>query len=145
MPYAVAGQSSTQVQVDYLGAVSGAITLPVAATLPGVFTLDGSGAGAGAILNAADESVNSPSNPVAPGDWVSIFATGAGVTMPAGVDGLLATAPLSLVQAPVAVTIGGIACQINYAGSAPGLVAGVLQVNALVPQGVALAQACRYK
>jgi uncharacterized protein (TIGR03437 family) len=137
VPYAVAGQSSTEVQVEYLGAVSAAITLPVAATLPGIFTLDGSGAGAGAILNAADESVNSASNPVAPGDWVSIFATGAGATTPAGVDGLLATAPLSTPQAPVMVTIGGLACQVNYAGAAPGLVAGVLQVNALVPAGVA--------
>jgi uncharacterized protein (TIGR03437 family) len=137
VPYAVAGQPSTQVQVEYLGAVSAAITVPVAATLPGVFTLDGSGVGPGAILNAANESVNSASNPAAPGDWVSIFATGAGATMPAGVDGLLATAPLSMPQAPVTVTIGGLPCQINYAGAAPGLVAGVLQVNALVPVGVA--------
>jgi uncharacterized protein (TIGR03437 family) len=137
VPYAVAGQSSTQVQVEYLGAVSAAITLPVAATLPGVFTLNGSGAGEGAILNAADESVNSAANPVARGDWVSIFATGAGATEPAGVDGLLAAAPLSLARAPVTVMIGGLPCQINYAGAAPGLVAGVLQINALVPQGVA--------
>jgi uncharacterized protein (TIGR03437 family) len=137
VPYAVAGQSSTQVQVEYLGTVSAAITLPVAATLPGVFTLNGSGTGAGAILNAASESVNSASNPAAPGDWVSIFATGAGATTPSSVDGLLAAAPLSLAQAPVTVTIGGLACQINYAGAAPGLVAGVVQINALVPPGVA--------
>jgi uncharacterized protein (TIGR03437 family) len=137
VPYAVAGQSSTQIQVEYLGAVSAALTLPVVATLPGVFTLNGSGAGPGAILNAADESVNSASNPAAPGDWVSIFATGAGSTMPAGVDGLLATAPLPMPQAPVSVTIGGLACQLNYAGAAPGLVAGVLQINALIPEGVA--------
>ncbi len=137
VPYAVAGHSTTQVQVEYLGAVSAAITLPVAATLPGVFTLSGSGTGAGAILNAADESVNSAANPVPRGDWVSIFATGAGATTPSGVDGLLAAAPLSLAQAPVAVTIGGLPCQINYAGAAPGLVAGVVQINALVPQGIA--------
>ena len=80
----------------------------MAATLPGVFTLDGSGGGAEAILNAADESVNSPSNPAALGDWVSIFATGGGATMPTGMDGLVVTAPLSLAQAPV---IGGIKAQ----------------------------------
>ena len=137
VPYAVAGQSSTQVQVAYLGAVSAPLTLPVATTVPGVFTLDGSGRGQGAILNAADESVNSVSNPVAPGDWVSIFATGAGATQPAGVDGLLAVAPLSRPEAAVSVTIGGLPCQVNYAGAAPGLVAGVLQVNAMVPQAVA--------
>ncbi len=138
VPYAVTGLSNTSLQVEYLGVPSAPITLAVASTLPGIFTLDGSGVGPGAILNAADESVNSILNPVAPGNWVSIFATGAGGTAPAGVDGLLAVAPLPMTQAPVSVTIGGLPCQINYSGGAPGLVAGVVQINALVPLGVAL-------
>jgi uncharacterized protein (TIGR03437 family) len=37
---------------------------------------------------------------------------------------------------PVTVTIGGIGATVQYAGSAPGEVAGLLQVNAVVPQGV---------
>lgn len=136
VPYAVAGHASTQLQVDYLGAVSAPLTLPVAATAPGIFTLNGSGAGPGAILDAKDETVNSPANPAAPGDWVSLFATGAGVTTPAGVDGLVASAPLPQANAPVEVTMGGLPCPINYAGAAPGDVAGVLQINAQVPAGV---------
>ena len=136
VPYAVAGESATAVQVEYLGALSAPVSLAVAATAPGIFTLDGSGAGPGAILNAADESVNSATNPAAPGDWVSIFTTGAGVTTPAGVDGLLATGPSYTPNAQISVKIGDLPCHLNYQGAAPGLVSGVLQINAQVPTGV---------
>jgi uncharacterized protein (TIGR03437 family) len=34
------------------------------------------------------------------------------------------------------VTIGGLPAEVLYAGGAPGLVAGLLQVNARVPEGV---------
>jgi uncharacterized protein (TIGR03437 family) len=37
----------------------------------------------------------------------------------------------------VTVTIGGVNAPVQYAGSAPGLVYGVMQVNALVPSTVA--------
>jgi uncharacterized protein (TIGR03437 family) len=137
VPYAVAGESATQVQVEYLGSLSAPMSLPVAATAPGIFTLNASGAGPGAILNAADESVNAAANPAAPGDWVSIFVTGAGATTPAGVDGLLATGPSYPPNATVTVTIGGLPCQLNYEGAAPGLVSGLVQINAQVPAGVA--------
>ncbi len=136
VPYSVAGETATQVQVEYLGVLSPPVSIPVAATAPGVFTLNGSGAGSGAILNAADESVNTAANPVARGDWVSIFANGAGVTTPAGVDGLLASGPSYTPNAQISVTIGGVACNLNYKGAAPGFVSGVVQINAQVPAGV---------
>ena len=138
VPYAVAGQSTTTVQVEYLGAVSAPVSLPVAAAAPGLFTANATGSGQGAILNAGDSSVNSAANPAARGDWVSIYGTGAGVTNPASVDGLLATAPYPQVPSsvPVTVTMGGLPCQIEYAGAAPYLISGVLQINAQVPSGV---------
>jgi uncharacterized protein (TIGR03437 family) len=136
VPYAVAGESTTQVQVEYLGAFSRPVTLPVAATAPGIFSQASSGRGPGAILNARDESVNSIFNPVPRGNWVSIYATGAGVTVPASLDGLLASNPLPQTLANVAVTIGGLACQINYAGAAPGYISGLIQINAEVPADV---------
>jgi uncharacterized protein (TIGR03437 family) len=136
VPYAVAGESSTVVQVEYLGALSPPVSLPVAPTAPGIFTLNASGAGPGAILNAADDSVNSSLNPVARGDWVSVFATGGGATTPAGVDGLLPGGPSYSPNASVSVNIGGLDCPLNYEGAAPGLVSGLLQINAQVPAGV---------
>jgi len=136
VPYAVAGESATMVQLEYLGVLSNPVTVPVAEVTPGIFSLAGSGTGPGAILNAQDESINSAANPVSRGAWVSIFATGAGVTAPASVDGMLASTLLATPEARVSVTIGGLPCQVNYAGAAPGFVSGLLQINAQVPAGV---------
>jgi trimeric autotransporter adhesin len=136
VPHSIAGESTTQLQTEYLGVLSNPVTLPVADTSPGVFSIGGSGSGPGAILNDVDESVNSALNPAAPGDWVSIFATGAGVTTPSGVDGFVASPPLATPSAQVSVTIGGVPCQLNFAGAAPGLVTGVWQINAQVPAGI---------
>ena len=137
VPYSVAGRSATVLQVEYLGALSSSVTLPVAATTPGVFSISGSGQGPAAILNIPNETVNSALNPAVRGNWVSIFATGAGVTTPASVDGLLASAPLPSPDANVSVTIGGLPCRLNFEGAAPGFVSGLLQINAQVPAGVA--------
>jgi uncharacterized protein (TIGR03437 family) len=135
VPYSVAGKSATQLQLEYLGALSSPVMLAVAATDPGIFSLQSSGKGPGAILNARDESVNSSANPAARGDWVSIYATGAGIMSPASPDGWL-TSALAQTAASVGVTIGGLPCQINYAGAAPGYVSGLLQINARIPAGV---------
>jgi uncharacterized protein (TIGR03437 family) len=136
VPYSVAGQSTTELQLEYLGVLSNPVTLQVVATVPGVFSINGSGQGPGAILNTSDGSVNSAAKPAARGDWVSIFATGAGVTTPASVDGFVASAPLPAPNAQVSVTMGGLPCQLNFEGAAPGLVSGVLQINAQVPAGL---------
>jgi uncharacterized protein (TIGR03437 family) len=135
VPYSVAGQSTTTMQLEYLGALSAPVTLQVTATSPGVFSIAGSGQGPGAILNS-DGSVNSAARPAARGGWVSIFATGAGVTTANSVDGFVTSAPPPVPIGNVAVTIGGLPCLVNYAGPAPGLVSGVLQINAQVPAGV---------
>jgi uncharacterized protein (TIGR03437 family) len=138
VPYGVAGHSATQLQVEYLGAVSAPVTLPLAAISPALFTSAASGTGQGAILNLTGSPVNSAANPAARSDWVAIFGTGMGVTAPASTDGMVSTAPLGQLPAGVNVTVtmGGIPCQTNYAGAAPGLVAGVMQINAQVPAGV---------
>lgn len=136
VPYSVAGRSTTSLQLEYLGASSNPVTLPVAATTPGIFSLAGSGQGPGAILNAKDETINSPANPASQGDWVSVFATGGGVTTPASVDGFLASSTLPVPNARVSATIEGVPCQVNYAGAAPGFVSGLLQINVQIPAGI---------
>jgi len=135
VPYAVTGNPQTRVTLRYQGRSSNTITLTVAATSAGVFALNASGSGQGAILNQ-DQSVNSSANPADKGSIISLFATGAGQTDPAGIDGKLASTPLPRPLAKVSVTIGGIDAEIQYAGAAPTLVAGVLQVNAHIPAGV---------
>jgi uncharacterized protein (TIGR03437 family) len=68
---------------------------------------------------------------------VSLFGTGGGLTTPASVNGLVTVPNASEYYPapvlPVAVTIDGQSAQIVYVGAAPGLVAGVLQINVVVP------------
>ena len=138
-PYGLAGKSTTQVQVEYQGALSNAISVPVQAAHPGIFTVDASGLGGGAILNQ-DYSLNSGLNAAARGSYVMIYSTGGGVTNPAGVDATITPAapPLYLIKTtPVAVTIGGIAVTtVSFSGAAPTQIAGLTQINAQVPAGV---------
>jgi uncharacterized protein (TIGR03437 family) len=135
-PFALQGQSSAQVQVSYLGTISNTITLPVVGSLPGIFSYDASGAGEGAILNE-DSSVNSAANPAARKSVIQIYATGGGA-MPGAVEGTLAQPPY--VQLPatqtVSVRVDGITAEVQYAGEAPGIIVGVLQINVVVPAGV---------
>jgi len=136
VPYSVAGKTTTQLQVIFQGRASNAISLPVAASAPGVFTANASGKGNGAILNQNGSS-NSPTNPAKKGSTIVLFATGEGQTNPPGVDGKIAGAVLPKPLLPVSATIGGANAVVQYAGAAPGLVAGVVQVNVVVPTNIA--------
>ena len=133
VPYSVAGKSSTQMQVYFQGRASNVIQLAVAASAPGLFSANASGTGNGAILNQ-DNSINSPSSPAPQGSVIVLFGTGEGQTKPAGVDGQIASSVFPAPLLPVTVTIGGQNATVLYSGAAPGLVAGVLQVNAALPQ-----------
>jgi uncharacterized protein (TIGR03437 family) len=140
VPYEVNGETSTQVQVIYQGQKSNVVTVPVTTAEPGIFSLDGSGSGAGAILNQ-DGSLNSPTNPAASGSIIVLYATGEGQTNPAGVDGELDGSPAPKPLQTVTATVGGLPATVIYAGGVSGLVAGVLQVNIQLPQGVTPANA----
>jgi uncharacterized protein (TIGR03437 family) len=135
VPFGVAGRQSTQLVVSNAGQMSAPLTLRVAGSSPAIFTIDSSGQGQGAILNQ-DGSINGAMNPAAEGSVVVLYATGAGQTNPAGVDGLLATAVLPSPMLAVSVSIDGRPAQVLYAGAAPGMVAGVLQVNVQLPSGI---------
>jgi uncharacterized protein (TIGR03437 family) len=140
VPYAVEGLTSTQVYVTYQGNQSVVNTIQVAPTAPGLFTLDSTGFGAALAINLDPSGwqINTPSTPARVGDFVLLYATGEGQTTPGGVDGQLApntAAPLPVHS--VAATVNGIPANLTYAGGAPGIVAGVMQVNLQIPPGVA--------
>jgi uncharacterized protein (TIGR03437 family) len=61
------------------------------------------------------------------------------VTNPGGADGALATGIQHQAVTPTA-TVGGVAATVQYAGTSPGLVNGVMQVNVQIPQGASGAQ-----
>jgi uncharacterized protein (TIGR03437 family) len=125
--------SSTQVRVIYDGLGSAAFSMAVQPSTPGIFTVDGSGAGQASALNA-DYLPNSSAHPAARASVVSMYAEGAGQMNPPGQDGsIVDAANLPKPVLPVTVTVGGIAADILYAGGAPGFLEGVLQVNFVIP------------
>jgi len=134
VPYYVAGQPTTQIEVVYSGTTVVRTALAVADTAPGVFTL-GSGTGQAVVVNQ-DGTINSTLNPAARGSIVVLYATGEGQTNPAGINGKPATEPYPKPLASVSLQIGGYAAEILYAGAAPGY-AGLMQINARVPSGYA--------
>ena len=136
VPFGISGHSTTTLNAINAAGTSTEISLPVAASAPGIFTLSGSGSGRGAILNQ-DSTVNSPDNPAARGSIIVIYATGAGQTNPPGTDGLIPTAVLPKPLLPVSVQIGGAPAEILYAGAAPGMISGTLQVDCQVPPQIA--------
>ena len=125
--------------LTYNSVSSAPLQYRVVDTAPGIYTVNQTGSGQGAILNQ-NSSVNSVANPESVGNVIQIFATGEGVTIPPGVNGAISPnrLPLPVPAKPVTVTIDGrtlAASDVTYAGEAPGLISGVLQVNARIPAG----------
>jgi uncharacterized protein (TIGR03437 family) len=110
-------------------------SLQQAAAVRAIFTAGSKGSGQGTILNS-DLSVNSSANPAHAGDVVVLYVTGEGQTQPPGVSGKITPTPDPF-QQPVlapAVSIGGQPAQVLFYGEAPGQVAGLMQINAQIPQ-----------
>jgi uncharacterized protein (TIGR03437 family) len=137
VPYALAGRATARVVLEYQGATSQPVDVAVSEAAPGIFTLGGT---AQAAMVNQDLTINSAANPAPAGSIVSLYATGEGQTIPAGVEGTLTPLDsLPLPVLPVRVLIGGIEAQVTYSGAAPGQPAGLVQVNARVPESTAAA------
>ena len=135
VPYGVGGRTSTSVVVEFSGVQSTPVTYNVVAAVPGIYTQNSQGTGPGAILNQ-NGAINSPSLPEKRGNVITVYMTGEGATNPQGVDGAIIPSDGSGLKKPLATvtaTIGGVTADVQYAGSAPGIVTGVMQVNLLIP------------
>jgi uncharacterized protein (TIGR03437 family) len=112
------------------------VPIKVRTATPGLFTGGFGKDGVAAALNQ-DGTRNSTSNPAAAGSVVQLFGTGFGTldTNPATGDFLSVTARTGLTNA-VSATIGGQPAEVQFAGGAPGTIAGVNQVNLRVPGGL---------
>jgi uncharacterized protein (TIGR03437 family) len=137
VPYGINAAGPTRVTVQQGGASCGPVVLPVDTSVPGIFTYDGSGIGHAAVLNE-DGTYNTTGNPAQRGHIITFYATGAGRMNPPVQDGTIASTTIAPSQQPVpqqavSVTIRGTPAQVLYAGAAPAYIAGLIQVNVVVP------------
>jgi uncharacterized protein (TIGR03437 family) len=138
VPYEMASVASPLVWIEYAGQTSNEFELTSTTTAPALFTQTWSGSGPGAILKQ-DNSLNGPGNAAAKGSIVQVYMTGEGQTNPPGVTGAITRATLPPPQMtpapilPIKVTIAGLPALYAYAGEAPGLVAGIMQLNVQIP------------
>ncbi len=154
VPFSVVPKTRADVVVEFQGKRSPPVSIYVAPSAPGLFTLDSSGRGPAAVLNVDSVtgavSVNTPQNPAQRGGIIVAYFTGAGQTDPPSSDGIVATdaggmklpceagldfkgASYGLASSSCAADPGCMPVQLLYAGPAPGIVAGVIQVNMRVP------------
>jgi uncharacterized protein (TIGR03437 family) len=142
-PWELTPGKSTAVTVESAGVSSPALTVPVVSADPGIFRLQFSPPpGQGAVLNQ-DGSVNSADNPAAIGSIVSIFGTGMGLLNPVPQNGEIISDASHLLQLPIQVTFNFVTADVAYAGAAPTLPAGVIQINARVPDVCKPMAGCR--
>jgi uncharacterized protein (TIGR03437 family) len=130
------GVNNDYVEVQSNGKLSNIVAVQHQRSSPGIFALDGSGTGQAAALNQ-DFTINGAGNPAARGSVIQLFATGFGQTNPPLTDGQLnpSTPPLATITSP-GVSIGGTFAQVVYAGAAPEAIAGLYQINAVIPNGI---------
>jgi len=139
VPYGVSGRPVTTIRISYQGVLSNPLIYNVTTTAPGIYTLNESGTGPGAIENQ-DYSINGPTKPAAKGSAVAVYMTGEGVTSTIPPDGAIAPVNGTGLYKPlqaVTATVGGIPATVLYYGSSPGIVYGAMQVNLTIPANAA--------
>ena len=134
VPYALAGQSYAVVHSESGGQSSNTVLVPVAPAALGIFTVNGTGTGQALAFNQ-DGTPNSQSSPAPVGSVVTFYATGAGQTVPPGVDGVLdRTTPANPALPLTAFIAYNQVSSVQFSvGQAPGYPADVLAVRATVP------------
>ncbi|MEO8372875.1 MAG: hypothetical protein ABI806_27060, partial [Candidatus Solibacter sp.] len=145
VPYEILGAPAVEIQLSYLGRVSDVVTLQYAATQPGIFTAPGTGTG---LVSAQQYDTqgnymgqNSSDNPASPGWFITFYATGEGMISDPAVTGKVTNAgPVLPLIGPPGVTIDNLPATVAYFAEAVGFVAGVMQINAVIPAAVRLGQ-----
>jgi uncharacterized protein (TIGR03437 family) len=129
LPFSLTGLTA-EIVVSVAGITNKPVAVPIAQAAPGLFQVK---AGQALVVNE-DGSVNDGQHPAPAGSIVMMYATGGGLFDGAVADG--GTAPLDALRrlkASSAMTIGGLSAQLLFAGAAPGLSTGLVQINVRIP------------
>jgi uncharacterized protein (TIGR03437 family) len=138
VPYAAANPVKV-VNVETPGGTASGSDIPLSLSSPAVFP--------NAIVNQ-DNTLNGPAHPAPTGSIIVMYGTGLGATNPASVDGVLTALsdfPKQVYQSQLIISQNPlfstpISMEVLYQGPAPGLVAGVFQINARIPAGASPGQ-----
>jgi uncharacterized protein (TIGR03437 family) len=127
VPFALSGRTSARLRLSLNGVAAPDFPVQVLPTMPEIFK----NAGGYAAAANEDGSLNSADHPAKTGSIVAIWATGTGAI--SARDGAMATSAQNYyccsIVAPYVFT------DVLYAGAAPGLVAGMTQINLRIPDG----------
>ncbi len=129
-PFELSGKTLTTISLVYNDVTVGSVTLPANQGKPGLFRLQ-PGVSAQAVAVNQDGTVNRASNPAPRGSIVSVWGTGfPPIDAPCATGSLNPAGPVDLAGGwKVAFTVETVV----YAGSAPGLLCGIVQINVVVP------------
>jgi uncharacterized protein (TIGR03437 family) len=136
LPFNVEGSATMVLRTP--GGISDNYLFSILPAAPSVFRSGTAGpdTGIATIVRTENNQLVTPTNPIHPGDTITIFATGLGRTTPNVDAGIPAPAsPSSNALIPPVVTLGGSPLNMTFAGLAPGQI-GVYQINAIVPAKV---------
>jgi uncharacterized protein (TIGR03437 family) len=143
-PVELAGKTQTSVTVLYNKATIGTLTAAVDSYgAPGIFRLQPGLSDQSAVINQ-DGTMNGPSNPAPKGSVISMWGTGFGMITPPCATGGLNPASAVALAPPLFVWFSDgfsappteVTALPTYAGSAPGLLCGIVQINRVIPDWV---------
>lgn len=130
MPWTTAGAGRIRLKATVAGADSNEITVRAAPASPGFFSMTGDGLGT-VLGTHVDGSLITPDSPAAPGEVVTLYASGLGALATSVAEYAAATSA-DVTSVPVQVDVAGVQAEVRYAGAAPTL-PGVYQINIVIP------------
>ena len=138
VPFGVSAGTLATVQIRSAAGTSETVALRVVEADPAILALPNPDYGGyKSLLLNQDGSINSLSNPAQPGSIVTFWVSGAGLFRTSLEDGSIVEPPLPTPALPIDVILDQyptpLAVEVLYAGAAPGMLAGIIQVNIRIP------------
>ena len=132
LPYALAGQRRVELRVDCHGMLSDPVMIDLNDTAPVLFTVNGTGRGQGAFANQSG-TPNSADSPAARGSVLILYGAGGGLTDIPSNEQTMVHPDIHPLRSPVTAWIGGVQADVEFAGQAPNMAPGMMQVNVRIP------------
>jgi uncharacterized protein (TIGR03437 family) len=127
---------ASNVEITAASGTSAVHAVSLAAVSPGIFTVNSSGSGLGAVTITSTGQIAAAATPAPRGQYISIYCSGLGAVNNPPLTGAPASADtLAFTTQIPTVTIGGVPAPVHFSGLAPSFV-GLYQVDVQVPVNV---------